>query len=122
MKFVPLAHATLLAAAFLLAPAAASAQSAAPGTRPAMPSLGTRAAPPSRPADVGDARPPGLGGTNGPGTRGNGNGPDNSNRPPHARGQLPRLINVCGPGGALSGEAEHGQIGRNRARLRVCGD
>jgi len=110
----------LLAMAFLLGPACASAQSApAPGNSrgvlAAMPTLPATAAPQSRPADGGDAVPPGFGGVNGRGTRGNGNGTT-----PGARGQLPRLINVCGPGGALSGEATNGQIGRNRARARVC--
>lgn len=118
MKSISLTHSILLGLALMLASGCASAQSAPGNSRAelaAMPALPANAAPQSRPADGGDAVPPGFGGVNGRGTRGNGNGNANG-----ARNQLPRLHNVCGPGGALSGEATNGQIGRNRARARVC--
>jgi hypothetical protein len=39
---------------------------------------------------------------------------------PEAGEQLRRIPRACAPGGALSGEAVHGQFGRNHARGRVC--
>lgn len=120
MNFRSFSRAALLTAC-VLAPALAAAQSTTPPGRSAratIPSLPTRAAPPSRPADVGDAVPPGFGGNNGRGTRGDGHG--NANGAAH--GQLPRVPpRPCAPGGALSPTPEHGQVGRERARARVCG-
>lgn len=59
-----------------------------------------------------DWLPPGLGGL----IPGLGRGRND----PEAGEQLRRIPRACAPGGALSGEAVHGQFGRNHARGRVC--
>ena len=66
-------------------------------------------APPGRGLDW---LPPGLGGL----IPGLGRGRND----PEAGEQLRRIPRACAPGGALSGEAVHGQFGRNHARGRVC--
>ena len=95
-----------LCAVALLVPAIAVAQAAPRNRTPQF-----REAP--RPPGLGDNLPPGHGGPNPSLTRRNGGS---------ASDQLDRVPRACLPGGALSGEAVHGQQGRARARARVCGD
>jgi hypothetical protein len=84
------------------------------GSRPAFPTLPPQAAAPPRPAGLGGNLPPGFGGPNpGDGRRGNGDASA-------GRSELRGLLSACAPGGALSGDAEDGQVGRNRARALVC--
>jgi hypothetical protein len=113
MKSASLLSAGLVLLALATAPLAL-AQSSDRGSRPAFPTLPPQAGAPPRPAGLGGNLPPGFGGPNpGDGRRNHGNGPSD-------RSELRGLLAVCAPGGALSGDAEHGQVGRNRARALVC--
>jgi hypothetical protein len=104
------ATAAVLAAALLAAPLDAAAQSTDRNGRGTGSTLPFRATTPPTAPGLGENAPPGFGGPN----------PGDAHRNGNARSQLPRIPSACVPGGALSGEATNGQIGRNRARERVC--
>ena len=110
----------LVAAAFLTASTFATAQSTGRllrggGERPVFPTLPPQAGAPPLPAGLNGNLPPGFGGPLP--TPPNGSGAGN---PPIPPADAPGLFSVCGPGGALSGEAVQGQVGRSRARALVC--
>ena len=99
------------AGVLLSVPPVAEAQSDNRNTRGTGTALPFRATTPPRPPGLGTNLPPGHGGPN----------PGDAHRNGNARTQLPRIPRACLPGGALSGDATNGQVGRDRARARVCG-
>lgn len=124
MKHASLLTAAWIAAALLASPTLSSAQT--PGRvprgerpeRPEFPTLPPQASAPPQPAGLGGNLPPGFGGPiPTPQTA-----PPVMATPPSGPSQGRGLPSVCGPGGALSGEAAIGQTGRARARALVCPD